>query len=167
MRMAYLNGSSGVLVSGFVWFISGLVAIYLSPDQAVWTLLIGGVFIHPVSILLNKILGATGAHDRDNPLGGLALQGTIFMLMCLPIAYILSFQKQEWFFMAMLLVIGGRYLTFVTLYGMRMYLILGLGLGVAAWLLFALNATSYISIFTGSAIELVFGFILLTQARRQ
>lgn len=167
MRMAYLNGSSGVLVSGSIWLIAGLVAIYLSPNQAVWTLLIGGAFIHPISVLLTKILGATGTHVRDNPLGSLALEGTIFMIMCLPIAYIISFQKLEWFFQSMLLVIGGRYLTFATLYGTRLYWILGIGLGIAAYLLFALNATSYISIFVGSAIELIFGFILLTLAHRQ
>ena len=60
--------------------------------QAVWALLIGGIFIHPISILLNKILGASGRHARNNPLGSLALAGTISMIMGMSVAYyVLSF----------------------------------------------------------------------------
>ena len=167
MCLAYLNGSAGVMVSGIIWFVSGLVALFLSPDNAVWTLLIGGALIHPISILFNKILGASGTHTRTNPLGSLAMEGTIFMIMLIPLAYVLSFQKTEWFFQSMLLIIGGRYLIFATIYGISLYWILGGGLGIAAYLLFFLNSSSYISIMLGSAIELSFGCFLLISAKKR
>ena len=167
MRAAYLHGYLGVLVSGTVWLVSALVALYVSPDKAVWTLLIGGVFIHPVSILLNKILGANGTHAPNNPLGRLAMEGTIFMIMCMPLAYGLSFQKVEWFFQGMLLIIGGRYLIFATLYGTRLYWALGIGLGVAAYLLFTSNSSSHTAILVGAAIEIIFGLVMLTIVRRR
>ena len=136
MSVGYSHGYSGVIVSGSIWLVAGLVSIYASPGQAVWTLLIGGTLIHPLGIVLNKILGASGTHSTNNPLGRLAMEGTIFMLMCLPLAYLLSLQKVEWFFQSMLLIIGGRYLTFATLFGTRLYWILGMSLGLAAYILF-------------------------------
>jgi hypothetical protein len=166
MRISHLHGFSGVLVSGVVWLIAGLVAIYASPKQAVLTLLIGGVCIYPMSVVFNKILGASGTHASNNPLSHLAMEGTIFMIMCLPLAYALSFQKVEWFFQGMLIIIGGRYLTFATLYGTRLYWLLGMGLAVAAWLLFTMKASSSVSILVGAAIEITFGLVLLIKTRR-
>ena len=166
MRAGYLNGSSGVIVSGVVWFIAGIVAVYLSPMQAVWTLLVGGAFIHPISILLNKVLGACGSHAPNNPLGKLAMEGTLFMIMCMPLAYALSLQKVEWFFPGMMLIIGGRYLTFATLYGARIYWALGITLGVTAYLLFKFNAQPHISILIASAIEISFGLFMLIFRRK-
>lgn len=167
MCVAYSNGYSGVIVSGIVWLIAGLVAIYLSPHRAMWTLLIGGTLIHPIGILFNKVLGASGAHAQNNPLGRLAMESTVFMIMGMSLAYALSFHKIEWFFLGMLMIIGGRYLTFATLYGTRLYWVLGMGLGTAAYILLILNSPAYISILTGSAIEITFGIIMLVLIRRK
>ncbi len=165
MRVAYLHGYPGVIVSGMVWLISALVALYVSPDKAVWALLVGGVFIHPIGMLLNKALGASGVHAQTNPLGKLAMEGTIFMIMCLPLAYGLSFQKVEWFFQGMLLIIGGRYLHFATLYGSRLYWALGSGLGMAAFLLFAMHAPSHTTLLVGATMEILFGLVMLIMIR--
>ena len=167
MRVAYLHGFPGVFVSGMVWLVSALVALYVSPEKAIWTLLVGGVFIHPVSMLLNKALGANGTHARTNPLGRLAMEGTIFMIMCLPLAYGLSFQKTEWFFQGMLLIIGGRYLHFATLYGLKLYWALGIGLGTAAYLLFIMNSSSQTTLLVGAAMEILFGLVMLAALRRR
>ncbi|WP_266203285.1 DUF7010 family protein [Pontibacter kalidii] len=167
MRAAYLHGYPGVVVSGTVWLVSALVAIYVSPEKAVWTLLPGGVLIHPVSVLLNKILGARGTHAQGNPLGRLAMEGTVFMIMCIPLAYGLSFQKVEWFFQGMLLIIGGRYLMFATLYSARLYWALGIGLGMAAYLLFTMDSPSHTTLLVGAAIEIVFGLVMLATLRRR
>jgi hypothetical protein len=106
-------------------------------------------------------------HAQDNPLGKLAMEGTIFMIMCMPLAYGLSFQKLEWFFQGMLLIIGGRYLLFATVYGLRLYWALGIGLGIAAYLLFNLNSSSFTSIVTCAVIEIAFGLVMLTTVRRR
>lgn len=49
----------------------------------------------------------------------LALEGTIWLLLAIPVAIGAALYRVEWFFPAMLLVIAGRYLTFSTLYDMR------------------------------------------------
>ena len=57
MRHAYYDGAPGVLVSGLVWIAAALVCHLLGLSQAVWTLLIGGAFIHPVSALATRAMG--------------------------------------------------------------------------------------------------------------
>jgi hypothetical protein len=67
----------------------------------------------------------------------------------------------------MLLVIGGRYLTFQTLYGMRVYWALGALLCAAGLLLGMLRAPPPVSATAGAAIELAFAFAVFVIARRQ
>ncbi|MES2646956.1 MAG: hypothetical protein V4717_08790 [Bacteroidota bacterium] len=160
MSKGYANGSIGIIVSGIIWLISATISYKYSAQQAVWTLLIGGIFIHPVGVIICKSIGLKGAHTNGNPLGNLALEGTIFMIMCLPLAFGLSLQHAEWFFQSMLLIIGGRYLTFSTIYGLKLYWILGAVLGLAAYLLFYFKVQSLGSLLTGSLIEISFGIFI-------
>lgn len=167
MCQAYANGSVGITASGLMWIISAFVSSQYSAKQGIWALLIGGMFIFPLSILLSKILGLSGNFTKGNPLGNLAMEGTIFMLFCLPLAFGLSLQHPEWFFQGMLLIIGGRYLTFTSIYGNRFYWILGAILGISAFLLFGLKADSFVSALTGSIIEITFGLFMLINFRNK
>ncbi len=167
MSKGYANGSIGIIVSGIIWLISATISYKYSAQQAVWTLLIGGIFIHPVGVIICKSIGLKGAHTNGNLLGNLALEGTIFMIMCLPLAFGLSLQHAEWFFQGMLLIIGGRYLTFSSIYGLKLYWILGAVLGVAAYLLFYFKVQSFGSLLTGSVIEISFGLLLFFAFRRE
>ncbi|WP_426065061.1 DUF7010 family protein [Flavobacterium sp. DSP2-3-1] len=166
MRRGYANGSIGIIVSGLTWLISAIVTYQYSASQAVWTLLIGGVIIHPVSVLLYKTIGLSGNHTKGNPLGNLGTEATIFMIMCLPIAFGLSLQHTQWFFQGMLLIIGGRYLTFSSIYGIKLYWILGAILGIAAYLLFKNNVQSFGTLLTGALIEILFGLFMFISFRR-
>lgn len=111
-------------------------------------------------------MGFRGAHDKTNPLGKLGMEGTIWMIMCIPLAYGLSLIKSEWFFQGMIMIIGGRYLTFATLFGMRFYWIFGAALGMSAFLLFRFQANDFLSAFTGGLIEIIFGIILFIQYKQ-
>ncbi|MBD2756569.1 hypothetical protein IC230_27025 [Spirosoma sp. BT704] len=160
LRTNYRNGATGVFISGVVWLITAGVLYNFSTKQAIWALLIGGALIHPVSTLINKLMGLKAATNQDNPLTGLAMEGTVFMLMSIPLAYGLSLLRPEWFFQGMLLIIGGRYLTFRTLYGNKLFWVLGGLLGVSAYSLFASNTHSLVTTLTGGLIEVCFGLLL-------
>lgn len=165
MRTAYIGGSTGMLSSALVWMIAGFVALNMSSQQAVWALFIGGMFIHPISIVLTKIIGRSGKHNKNNPLASLALASTFWMILMLALAYVVSLFRMDLFFPAMLFIIGGRYLTFSTLYGTRIYWLCGGVLILAGYLLANNNASPVISAFTGSAIETIFAvFIFMTSA---
>lgn len=160
MRNGYGYGSTGVFISGIVWLISGLVVNLQSPQKGIWALIIGGMFIFPLSALIGKLIGIKGGHNKNNPLGKLVMEGTIWMIMCIPLAYGLSLNKTEWFFQGMLMIIAGRYLTFASIYGMRLYWILGAVLGLAAYILFKMEAGAFPSALTGGLIEIIAGIII-------
>jgi hypothetical protein len=167
MRRGYLWGATGIMTSGLVWLAAGLMAYFDNPRKAIWVLFIGAGFIVPVSNLIDRLLGAPGTHAKGNRLAALALETTVFMLMCLPLAYGLAQYRIEWFFPAVLMVIGGRYITFGTVYGTPVYWLLGAALGGGAVLAFVQAAPPHVSAFLGAAIELVFGAVLLAVKRRR
>lgn len=156
MRYAYLGGAAGLLASASAWLAAGLVALNGAASHAVLTLLVGGMLIHPVSVLLTKLLGRPGVHAKGNPLGTLALEGTVWMLLGIALAFCISLWRSEMFFPAMLLVIGGRYLTFASVYGMRAYWLCGAVLAAAGLLLAAMVPSMAAGAFAGAAIELAF-----------
>jgi hypothetical protein len=166
MCKSYANGSVGIIASGIMWLISAIIVSQMSTKQGIWALLIGGMFIHPLSILLGKLLGVSGAHTKGNPLGNLAMESTILMLLCIPLAVGLSLSHPAWFFQGMLMIIGGRYLTFATIYGKKQYWILGALLGIASFLLLTFNAQPFSSALSGSVIEIVFGVFMYDSFRK-
>ena len=66
----------------------------------------------------------------------------------------------------MLLVIGGRYFTFQSLYGVRLYSLCGAALCFADIALALFRAPTAVSALSGAAIELAIGADLLAQVRR-
>lgn len=167
MRLAYLHGAPGILASGLAWLVAGLVALWESGQHAVLALLVGGALIHPAGVLICKLMGRTGAHRAGNPLARLAIEGTAWLLAGIAIAYGMHVLRLAWFFPAMLLLIGGRYLTFQTLYGLRVYWALGATLCAVGLLMAVVQAPVPVSALTGAAIELVFAAVVLVQARGQ
>lgn len=169
MRRGYLSGAGGILASSLAWAAAAGTALLVSPEQSVWVLFIGGMLIHPVGIVICKLFGASGGHDKANPLGGLAAATTLWLIFSLPLVYVAHLQRMDWFFPAMLLVIGGRYLTFAAIYGMRFYWALGLTLAGAAMALIFLKANAQVGAIAGSAIEFVFAiaaFVLHARWRK-
>lgn len=166
MRQGYLWGATGVTTSGLVWLAAALVAYLDSPTRAIWTLFIGAAFIHPVSNAIARVLGAPGRHGPGNGLAKLAMESTVSMIMCLPLAYGLSLFRIEWFFPAVLMIIAGRYITFATIYGTPVYWLLAALLGGAAIVGFRLSLPPHASAFLGAAIEIAFGTVFLVVKRK-
>ncbi len=167
MREGYYGGATGILASATAWLAAGLVALSVNPRAGILTLVIGGMFVFPASLLLCKAIGCTGKLSKGNPLTPLAIAGTIWMILSIPIAVGAAFTTFGWFFPAMLLVIGSRYLTFSTLYGMRIYWIFGAALIAASVVLFLLRAPAFMSALTGALIEYVFGIMIFISHRAQ
>lgn len=166
MRSGYCSGGAGVLASAIVWAVASVTAFVASPQQSVWALFIGGMLIHPAGVVICKLLGSSGNHSKGNPLGSLAWASTLWLIFSLPLAYAVSLQRIEWFFPSMLLVIGGRYLVFSSLFGMRMYWLLGLALAGSGFLLGTAMAPPAVSALAGAAIEASFAAAVLVMHRR-
>jgi hypothetical protein len=97
----------------------------------------------------------------------LAIEATIWMILAMALAYGISLWRLDLFFPAMLFVIGGRYLTFSTVYGMRIYWVFGAALALAAYALAAAGAPPVAGGFAGAAIEIAFAVAIFINARRE
>lgn len=166
MRTAYYGGGTGALVSGTVWLMAGVLAYAAEPRTAIIAFLIGGMFIFPLSAGLDKLLGRSGKHAKDNPLGPLALEGTVMMMLGILIALATLYSGLQLFFPAMLMVIAGRYLTFGTLYGMKLYWVFAAALAVAGFIIFRWGLPFYSGGLIGGVIEIVFAFLLMAGSKR-
>ncbi len=83
-----------------------------------------------------------------------------------PLAYFLGLNQVDWFFPAMLLIIGGRYLVFATLYGMNLYWVLGFALAGAGIGLGYFGASAQLSTSIGAVLEALSAAVALVQNRR-
>ncbi len=167
MRTAYANGGVGVLVSGLVWVIAGLVTHNVSLQYGMAALFFGGMAIHPLSLLLARLVFKRGKAAVSNPLEMLALQSTPFLVIGLLVAYVVSDSHSSWFFAIALLAVGARYLLFQTIYGMRHYVVLGavlIAIGfVAIWYL---DPPPFVVAIVGGLTELLFSIIILRTLER-
>jgi hypothetical protein len=166
MRHAYYGGAAGIAVSGLVWLITAGIAFFV-PPFAIFSLFVGGMLIHPGAIFLSKLLGRPGMHEKGNPLAQLAVESTIWLLLSIGVAFLASTQRAEWFFIAMMLTIAGRYFTFATLYGNRLFWACGATLAVGAFALAGLNAPTTTIVLTGGIVELVFAAVVFRRERSQ
>lgn len=73
MRRAYYDGAPGVLVSGLVWIAATLVCYQLGIAKAVWTLLIGGALIHPITTVVTKAIGRPAKISKNGIVVGVDL----------------------------------------------------------------------------------------------
>ena len=157
MRQAYISGIPGVFSSGIIWLLAGL-AIQIHTDVAgMAALFFGGMAIHPASTFISRRFLNAPAANASNPLNKLALEITGFLFVGLLIAYAFSLNSSGMFFTTMLLIVGTRYLAFQTLYGIKLYWILGVSLVISGVLfLIAIDIPSFATCYIGGAIELLF-----------
>lgn len=166
VRVAHLGGGTGMVVSGVLWLASGTVALVAAPRAATLTLFFGGMLIFPLSVLLNRLLGRSGLLADGNPLGDLARESAFLMVLCIPLAFAAALARIEWFFPAMLVVVGAHYLPFATLFGMRLYWALGMAMAGAGFLLAFGGAGFAVGGFVGGALELAFAPLAFRAERR-
>ena len=167
MRDAYLNGWPGVTVSGVVWLIAAAACLQMGTVAGIFTLFFGGMAIFPLSLVVCKALGRSGAHHKDNPLGPLALETTALLFGGLVIAFGVSQVNPHLFFPVMLITIGCRYLMFQTLYGLKQYWLLGALLALSGTALVFLPTEPVWAALTGGVIEVVLGAWFLRASWRQ
>lgn len=160
MRVVYVNGATGVLVSGLIWCLAGSVGIYSNAHSSMLALFLGGLFIFPLSVALAKLLGATGKHSAQNKLGTLAIESLGVLFGGLFVAFVAAQYNPHLFFPVMLVAIGARYLMFQTLYGLTLYWLLGGLLMASGFLAAILQWPFFAAAFIGGGLELLFAVAL-------
>ena len=167
MRKSYFGGGPGAFASGIVWLTAGITALNSTIQASVLLFFFGGMLIHPIGILLSKALNRSGKHKKGNPLSILALETTFMLFIGLFIAYLVLQVRPNWFFSIMILIIGGRYLVFSSIYGMRIYWVLGGVLAVVGVGGFIYNTPFYLIGLVGGIIEILFSFLIIYLEKRR
>ena len=166
MRNSYFGGAPGAFASGVVWLTAGITALLSTKQISVAVFFFGGMLIHPLGILLSKALKRSGKHKKGNPLSHLALESTLILFIGLFIAFLTLQIRSNWFFSIMILIIGGRYFIFSSIYGMRVYWIFGTILILSGVGGFLFNTPFYLIGFIGGIIEILFSFIILSLEKK-
>ncbi|MCM4166097.1 hypothetical protein KCTC52924_03011 [Arenibacter antarcticus] len=166
MRKSYFGGGPGALASGLVWLTAGITALVSTQQISVLLFFFGGMLIHPMGIMLSKLLKRSGKHIKGNPLSYLALESTFLLFIGLFIAYLVLQIRPNYFFSIMILIIGARYLVFSTIYGMRIYWVFGATLIISGFIGILFNTPFHLIALIGGIIEILFSFIILYLEKR-
>ena len=133
MRSVYIGGFWGQLVSSVIWLVSAALGTWVSPKASILTIVIGGFFIFPLTQLLLRLSGRRARVRKENTFHSLGMQVAFVLPFSMLLLVPVGLYNLNWFFPALMVLLGAHYLPFATLYGMRMFLFLAgilIGAGV-------------------------------------
>lgn len=124
VRTAFIGGFWGQLTSSAIWLASATLATWSTPRAAISTIVIGGFFIFPATVLLLRLTGAPASPTQGNPLSSLGMQIAFTLPMTMLLLVPVTAFRLNLFYPALMILLGAHYLPFVFLYGMRMFIAL-------------------------------------------
>ncbi|HEX7680274.1 MAG TPA: hypothetical protein VF713_19235 [Thermoanaerobaculia bacterium] len=124
IRTHFLGGFYGQFVSSILWLTSAALAVGRGPRAAITMLVVGGFLIFPVTELLIRTIGGRGSHNPANALWSLGAQIAFVLPLSMPLLLPVGLYRLNWFYPALMILLGAHYVPFVFLYGMRMFAVL-------------------------------------------
>jgi hypothetical protein len=124
VRSVYVGGFWGQLVSSVIWLVSAALGTWVTPKASILTVVIGGFFIFALTQMLLRLSGRRASVSRENPFNSLGMQVAFVLPFSMLLLVPVGLYKLNWFFPALMILVGAHYLPFATLYGMRMFLFL-------------------------------------------
>ena len=121
IRTRFVGGFYGQLVSGTLWLVSAGLADWRGPRASIIMLVVGGFFIFPATELLIRVSGDRSPVNPANALRSLGMQVAFVLPLSMPLLLPVGLYRLNWFYPAMMILVGAHYLPFVFLYGMRMF----------------------------------------------
>ena len=165
LRRTYVGGGPGAFVSGLMWFIAAWVEAHHGIRTAFIALFLGGMLIYPLGLAASRLLFRRASESADNPMGPIALEGTIAMIGCLLAAWLILPVRPEMVFPIAAVAIGTHYFVFKTAYGDRTYWLLAAlitAVGLAA--IFHVETPPGGLVLAVGVIEVAFGIVLTARA---
>jgi hypothetical protein len=168
VRTTFIGGFAGQLVSSAIWFLSAALATWYSSTSAIVVLVLGGVFIFPLTQLLLRLMGRRSSLDKGHPMNQLAMQVAFTLPLNLPLVAAATAYRLNWFYPAFMIALGTHYLPFIFLYGMWQFgalsaVLLGAGVAIGLYLQSLFSVGGWFT----AVVLLVFAFIGRTIALRE
>jgi uncharacterized protein DUF7010 len=131
-------------------------------------LVAGGFFIFPATELLIRAVGERAPVSPANTLWSLGAQIAFVLPLSMPLLLPVGLYRLNWFYPAMMILLGAHYLPFVFLYGMRMFAVLSaLLVGGGTLIAMYFSATFSIGAWYTGALLLVFAQLGRTIVNRE
>ena len=124
IRTRFVGGFYGQFVSGILWLMAAGLATWRGPRASIIMLVVGGFFIFPATELLIRAVGERAPVSSGNALRSLGMQIAFVLPLSMPLLLPVGLYRLNWFYPAMMILLGAHYLPFVFLYGMRMFAVL-------------------------------------------
>lgn len=139
VRTVFQGGFVGQLVSGAIWLLSAAVATWQSPKTAMEVLVVGGVFIYPITRLVLHLMARPSSLPKGHPMNALGMQVAFVLPLTLPLVFVTTAFRQNWFYPALMIALGAHYLPFIFMYGMWQFgvlaaLLIGSGVVIGMYL---------------------------------
>lgn len=145
VRSVYIGGFWGQLVTSVIWLVSAALGTWVTPKVSILTIIIAGFFIFPLTQMLLRLSGRPASVSRENPFSSLAIQIAFVLPFSMFLLVPVGLYRLNWFFPALMILVGAHYLPFASLYGMRMFLFLS-GILIAAGVVIALHFSETFSL---------------------
>ena len=168
VRTVFVGGFWGQLVSSAVWLASAALGTWATPRAAILAAVFGGFFIFPITLLLLRLAGGPAYLTKGNPLGYLGMQIAFALPLTMLLLVPVTVFRLNWFYPALMILVGAHYLPFTFMYGMGMFIPLGAVLvsgGVAIALYFP--GTFALGGWVGGLTLFLFAWILRTVVRAE
>ncbi|QFT78096.1 hypothetical protein [Erythrobacter sp. THAF29] len=167
LRRAYADGGPGVFISGLVWLVAAVIEARDGVATGFVVLFIGGVFIYPLALFVNRTIFRRTSESKGNPGGMLVLESTIAMIAGLFAAWLFLDYNPDLVMPLAAIMVGTHYFTFKTAYGDRIFWLLAAivtmvgAAGIYRFMPLPLPVTYMVAI-----IELIFGAAMTVKAVR-
>jgi hypothetical protein len=124
VETTFLRGSVGQTISGLIWLVSAALGTWGTERQAILVLVVGGMFIFPLTQLGLRLLGRPSSLPAGHPMNALAMQVAFMLPLNMLLVGAAALYNLNWFYPAFMLIVGTHYLPFIFLYGMWEFAVL-------------------------------------------
>lgn len=124
VRSVYIGGFLGQLLYSILWLASAALGTWVSPKASILTIVVGGIFVFPLMQMMLRLSGRRASTSRGNPFHWLGMQIALVLPFSMLLLVPVGLYRLNWFFPALIILLGAHYLPFATSFGMRMFLFL-------------------------------------------
>lgn len=159
-RLSHFGGTVYLAVEGFLWLTAASLGAAGQIPAAMLTLLVGGMFIHPIASALSRFTGIQ-APSEANRLWVLITWISLTIPMALPLVFMATAAGREnMFFPAFTVIVGAHWLPFSYVYSMRSFIALAVILVLTGTLFgFVLTQSFSACGFVAGGIHLLFAVV--------
>ncbi|HKV46446.1 MAG TPA: hypothetical protein VJN69_00035 [Candidatus Acidoferrales bacterium] len=123
IRTGTIGGFWGHLLYSVLYLVAAAVGTWGTPKASILTAVIGGFFVFPLMQLVLRLEGRLPM-SKENPFYWLCMQIAFVLPLSMLLLWPVGLYRLNWFFPALMILVGAHYLPFATSYGMRIFLFL-------------------------------------------